>query len=70
MDDRHTSLNGHKRGRQHPVDICHMLSVGLHMTGDSQHRALIAQRHYRCPCCRRTDITETSAAPARTPGQR
>ena len=70
MDDRRAYLEPHGRRMRHSVDICHMLSVGLHMTGDRPYRDLIAEGHYRCPHCRRADITETSAQPARPRGQR
>lgn len=69
MDERYICHKRRHREEGHSVDICHVLSVGLHTAGDREYLTLVAQGHYRCPHCRRADITETSAIGARLPDQ-
>jgi hypothetical protein len=38
---------------------------GLETAGGREHEMLVAEGHYRCPCCRRADIDEKNVVARR-----
>jgi hypothetical protein len=58
-------MEGHQKhsnaepGNQHEVTPgSYILSQRIQMVGWHEHEQLLAEGHYRCPHCRRTDMTE------------
>ena len=58
MEDQQRHSNAGP-GNQHEVTPGgHILSQRVQMVGWREHELLLAEGHYRCPCCRRTDTME------------
>jgi len=58
MEDRQRNFSAGP-GNQHEVTPDgYILSQHIRMVGWREHEVLLAEGHYRCPHCRRTDMTE------------
>jgi len=58
MEDRQKHSEAGTSYRHEAMPPGYLLSQRLQMVGWREHATLLAEGHYRCPHCRRTDTTE------------
>jgi hypothetical protein len=60
MEDQEVHTEIEEMGSEREVDtVSYVLSQRIQMVGWREHETLLAEGHYRCPHCRRTDTLET-----------
>jgi hypothetical protein len=62
MEDRQEQIEVQLSSEQETVGSDYVLSQRIRMVGWREHDMLLAEGHYRCPHCRRTDTMETYPA--------
>lgn len=64
MDERSAQVERHSNRPRSFGEFRTVSSWGFETVGGREHEMLLAEGHYRCPCCRRPDIDELNP-PAR-----
>ena len=62
MEDRQEHIEAVAQSEQDQAVVSYILSQRIRMVGWREHDVLLAEGHYRCPHCRRTDTMETYPA--------
>jgi hypothetical protein len=70
MRRKRPTLKDRRRDDRNGTHLYDIIVQGLHTAGQPVRETLVEQGHYRCPCCRRADAAESSAASARPAGNR
>jgi hypothetical protein len=60
MDGRQVDPKTCERRPHEATPQNYVLTQRFRMMGSHEHDLLVAEGHYRCPCCRRADTMETS----------
>ncbi|MBN1509255.1 MAG: hypothetical protein JW955_20590 [Sedimentisphaerales bacterium] len=64
MEDRQKHPSARPGDQHEAIPGSYILSQRIRMVGWREHEVLLAERRYRCPHCRRTDMTEMYPAGA------
>jgi hypothetical protein len=59
MEEQQEHIEADLSNEQEAAAVGYILSQRIRMVGWREHDVLLAEGHYRCPHCRRTDTMET-----------